>query len=231
MKGLLRSPTVQGFLSRLIAAYIELVIATLRWTIETEAPARAALDGPEGLLALFWHGNIVAGIACRPLLRAKLRAVMISLSRDGDFIAQAAERLRIPTIRGSTGRADVRGGAKGGAIAFRKALGVLAEGGVMIMTPDGPRGPREVLQIGPVQMAKASGRPTFMLGLAARPAIRLGSWDRGQVPLPFGRAAVVLVGPLPAPTEASDLEAVRLDWQTRLNAATRRAEGLLGLTP
>ena len=46
---------------------------------------------------------------------------MISLSRDGEFIARAAERLGFPPIRGSTGRGD-RAADKGGAAAFREAL-------------------------------------------------------------------------------------------------------------
>jgi lysophospholipid acyltransferase (LPLAT)-like uncharacterized protein len=232
VKRWLRRPAVQALLGWLIAHYIELVIATLRWRRENEAPARVALDGPEGLIALFWHGRIVPAIACRPILKGKPRTVMISLSPDGEFIALAAERLRIPTIRGSSGRGSPgRGGAanKGGAVAFRQAMQVLASGGVMIMTPDGPRGPNEVMQLGPVQMARASGRPAFLMGLAVRPAIRLGSWDRGRVPLPFGRAALVLAGPLSVDADADDaaLEAARADWEGRLRVAQARAEALL----
>jgi lysophospholipid acyltransferase (LPLAT)-like uncharacterized protein len=228
VKGLLRSPTVQAFLGWLIAAYVEWVIATLRWRYENDGPAREALARPEGLIALFWHGRIVSAIACRPILGDKPRKVMISLSRDGAFIARAAERLRIPTIRGSTGRAEA-GGGKGGAAAFREAVAFVASGGVMIMTPDGPRGPAQVMQMGPVQLARASGREVFLLGLAARPVIRMGSWDRGQAPLPFGRAALVLVGPLAAPIggDAAALEATRADWQARLRTAQLRAEALL----
>lgn len=228
MKGLLRSRAVQVALGWLVAAYIELVIRTLRWTREGDGPARAALAGPEGLIALFWHGRIVPAIACRPILGNKPRRVMISLSRDGEFIAQAAERLRIPTIRGSTGRAD-GGGGKGGAAAFRRALGILASGGVMIMTPDGPRGPRHSMQIGPVHLARASGRPVFLMGLAVGPAIQLGGWDRGRIPLPFGRGAVVLDGPLPPPASADPeaMDAARAFWEARLNSAQARAEALL----
>ena len=227
MKRWLRRPAVQALLGWLIAAYIELCIATLRWRRENEGPARTALDGPEGLIALFWHGRIVPAIACRPILKDKPRTVMISLSPDGEFIALAAERLRIPTIRGSTGRGGKPG--KGGVVAFRQAMEVLASGGGMIMTPHGPRGPNEVMQPGPVQLARASGRPVFMMGLAVRPAIRLGSWDKGRVPLPFGRAALVLEGPLSVAANADEaaLEAAREDWQARLRAAQARAEALL----
>ncbi len=228
MKGFLRSPLVQSALAWLITAYVELTIATLRWRYENDAPARAALAGPDGLIALFWHGRIVPGMSMRPILGDKPRKVMISLSRDGGFIALAAERLRIPTIRGSTGRAD-GGGAKGGAMAFRAALELLNAGGVMILTPDGPRGPDQVMQAGPVQLARASGRPVFMMGLAVSPALRLRSWDQGRLPAPFARAAVVFVGPLTVPRIADEaaIEAARADWQARLRAAQRRAEVLL----
>jgi lysophospholipid acyltransferase (LPLAT)-like uncharacterized protein len=228
VKGLLRSPIVQSVLAWLIAAYVELTIATLRWRYDNDGPPRAALAAPGGLIALFWHGRIVPAMSLRPILGDKPRRVMISLSRDGAFIALAAERLRIPTIRGSTGRAE-GGGTKGGVLAFRAALEVLGGGGVMIMTPDGPRGPDQVMQPGPVQLAKASGRPVFMMGLAVRPALQLRSWDRGRLPAPFARAAVAFEGPLRIAPDADEaaIETARADWQARLRAAQRRAEALL----
>jgi lysophospholipid acyltransferase (LPLAT)-like uncharacterized protein len=227
VKRWLRRPWVQAILGWLIAAYVELVIATLRWRREIAAPARAALEGPDGLIALFWHSRIVPAIACRPILKDKPRTVMISLSPDGEFIALAAERLRIPTIRGSTGRGGKA--TKGGAVALLQAMQVLGAGGVMILTPDGPRGPSEVMQLGPLQMARASGRPAVLMGLAVRPAIRLGSWDRGLVPLPFGRGALVLDGALSIAADADGeaLEAARGVWEANLRAAQARAEALL----
>jgi lysophospholipid acyltransferase (LPLAT)-like uncharacterized protein len=229
VKAILRSPFVQSALAWLVTAYVELTIATLRWRYENDAPARAALAAPDGLIALFWHGRIVPAMSCRPILGDKPRRVMISLSRDGAFIALAAERLRIPTIRGSTGRAEGGGGGKGGAMAFRAALELLNAGGVMILTPDGPRGPDQVMQPGPVQLARASGRAVFMMGLAVSPALQLRSWDRGRLPAPFARAAVVFEGPLTVPRHADEaaIESARADWQARLRAAQARAEALL----
>jgi lysophospholipid acyltransferase (LPLAT)-like uncharacterized protein len=227
MKGLLRSPVVQALLAWLIAVYIETLIVTMRWRFENRDPVDAVMASPQGLIALFWHGRIAQGIACRPLLANKARKVMISLSRDGDFIARAAARLKIPPIRGSA----TRGGGidKGGAKAFREAIGFIRQGGVMIMTPDGPRGPREVLPIGPAQMARLADCPVFLMSLAARPAIRLDSWDEARIPLPFARGCVVLEGPLCLPHRADEtgLEAARADWQARMRAGQARAEAML----
>ena len=60
----------------------------------------------------------------------------------------------------------------------------------------------------------------------ARPSRRLNTWDRTVLPLPFGRGAVVWVGPLFV-GETDDEEAIRRDWQDRLLAADSRAEALI----
>ena len=140
MKGLLRSAWVQAIMARLVWVYIELIIATLRWRTPGAGPATEALASEAGMIALFWHGRIAHAMACRPVLGDKPRTVMISMSKDGAFIADAAIRLKIPTIRGSTGRRGL-GREKGGAAAFRAAMEVIRGGGAMLLTPDGPRGP------------------------------------------------------------------------------------------
>ena len=120
MKRLLRSPFVQGLLALLVASYLRLLLGTLRWRYENKAAADALIDAPDGAIMLFWHGRIVAAMACRPLLKGKPRKAMISLSRDGEFIALAAEQVGFPAIRGSV--------SKGGASALRLAVDALAGG-------------------------------------------------------------------------------------------------------
>ena len=78
MKRLLRARWVQSVLAWLVAAYIETIIATLRWRIEGRANVDAAMASPGGVIALFWHGRIAQGMACRPVLADKPRRVMIS---------------------------------------------------------------------------------------------------------------------------------------------------------
>jgi len=228
VKKLIGAPWVQGLLAWLIAVYEELVIATLRWRRVNFEPAQTAIDADEGLIGLFWHGSIAQAIGCRPLLGAKPRRVMVSHSRDGAFIALAAERLGIPTIRGSAGRAeDVL--AKGGAIAFRAAVKSIAGGAAMLLTPDGPRGPAQVMPAGPIHLARAARAPVFALGLAAAPALALKTWDRARIPLPFARAVLVVAGPFHAPVRMDEaaLETARVAWQNAMNAAQVRAETTL----
>lgn len=230
MKAFLRSEVVQGALAWLLAAYLRFALRTTRWTFENREAADAAVASPDGIIGCFWHSRIPLGPACREVLKAKPRRVLISLSRDGEFIARAMEKLDFPAIRGSAGKKSDPAKAKGGARALLEALKWVRSGGVMAVTPDGPRGPAEVMQPGVAAMARSTGAPVFLFGLAARPAFRLKTWDGTRVPLPFGRGSVVFDGPLYAPREADEaaLEALRLEWQARLSAATRRAEALVG---
>jgi lysophospholipid acyltransferase (LPLAT)-like uncharacterized protein len=228
VKRFFRLGPVQSTLAVVLAAYLNLVTATMRWRLEASADVVAELAKPEGGVVFFWHGRIALAAVSRRLMRGRPMRVMISLSPDGEFIAKAAAMLGFPAIRGSTAR---RPGAigKGGAAAFMEALRFIAAGGGVFITPDGPRGPLEAMQAGPVVLAARAGTRVFLAGLAARPVAKLSSWDKTRVPLPFGRGFAVVDGPLHAPEHAdrAALEAVRADWQARLRALESRAEALL----
>jgi len=226
---LLRSGPAQPVLAYLASLLIGGTLATMRWRFENRAAADAYLKSGGGAVACFWHGRIFHGVVCRRILKNKPTRVLVSLSRDGDFIARTVERLGFPPIRGSAGRPGARL-SKGGAEAFVEAVRFARKGGILAITPDGPRGPAEVLPEGPVQLARIARVPAFFFGLAARPAVKLKTWDRTQIPLPFGRGCVVFDGPLaPPPRDADEaaMEAIRRDWQSRLAAAQERAEAAL----
>jgi lysophospholipid acyltransferase (LPLAT)-like uncharacterized protein len=65
------------------------------------------------------------------------------------------------------------------------------------------------------------------LGFAARPARRLGSWDRFLVPLPFARAAVVF-GPVATVARGGDREIARATVERALREVTAAADRLVG---
>jgi lysophospholipid acyltransferase (LPLAT)-like uncharacterized protein len=212
VKKFVRTPWVQSALAWLVSVYLGATLATMRWRFENRAPADAAVASPTGIVALFWHGRIALAVHCRRVLKQKPRRVLISNS---------------PAIRGST-TTDRRANRRSLG-AFREALRFLDDGGVVAITPDGPRGPAEVMPEGPVMLARARQSPVFLFGLAAHPTLTLKTWDKTQIPLPFSRGCVVFDGPLSAPHDAEPaaIEATRADWEARLNAAQARAEAML----
>lgn len=151
---------------------------------------------------------------------------MISLSPDGEFIAKAMARIGFPAIRGSSRKDSDPAKEKRGAGAVRDTLRWLKDGNGVAITPDGPRGPMEVMKEGPPLLARLSKAPVLLVGLASKPCLRLGSWDQAMIPLPFTRGVIVWDGPLGAGAE-DDLEALRLEWAERLSDVTRRAEAAL----
>lgn len=230
MKAFLRSAAVQNALAAVFAGWLRFCYATIRWRVEGEANARAVWAGGEGAILCFWHAFIAIGPYSWPqgAGRQDMRA-LISRSADGEFIALTMEKIGFPAIRGSSRKGAAPGKNKHGEQAFRDMIKWVKGGGGVAITPDGPRGPAEVMQAGAVTLAKVTGAPVLILGLASRPCVRAGSWDRTLIPLPFSRGVLVWDEPARAGRE-DDVDALVADWTGRLNAVTRRAEALLDAT-
>lgn len=230
MKALIREPRVQAFLGWVLATYLKLVLATVRWRHENLQCVEPTLAGDGPALALFWHGRIPLCLATAPQWWRKNTKALISPSADGEFVAQALDRAGFPAIRGSSAKPGDSEKARAVVAVFREAINWLKGGGVLVVTPDGPRGPNEVIAAGTLQIARRSGAPVFLMGIAARPAL-IGekTWDKVMFAWPFGRGAVVWEGPLTVPADADEAVVAGLvrEWSARLSAATRRAEALV----
>jgi X-X-X-Leu-X-X-Gly heptad repeat protein len=135
-------------------------------------------------------------------------------------------RLGIPAVRGSSSNKDKADKAKGGSQALRDGLKQLKTG-ALALTPDGPRGPARQMAEGLPLLAKLSGAPTLLIGLSCNPAIRLNSWDRGLLPLPFGKGAIVW-DRVDYP-QGEDVAEVAAAWTERLTAVEARADAITGL--
>lgn len=228
MRNLFRHPWVQSALSWMLTGYVNLALETTRWRFEDRAGVDSMVASDQGAIGAFWHGRITMAVVCRRVLKHKPRRVIISASRDGEFTARTVERLGFPSIRGSAAKKG-KDADKGGAAVFRQALRFMRDGGLIAITPDGPRGPNQVMPEGTVIMAQAAKVPVVLFGLAAQPALQFKSWDAARIPLPFGRGCVVFDGPLwpPEATDEASREAARADWQARLIAAQHKAEAIL----
>lgn len=224
----LRIPAVQATLSFILAGWMRFCISTIRWTHENQSVAEEVWDKGGGVLCAFWHSRISLAPASWPQGRAQPAKALISLSADGQFIAKAVALQGFPAIRGSSSNKAKADRDKGGAQALRAGLRQLKEGALAI-TPDGPRGPARQMAEGLPMMAKISKAPTLFIGMSCNPAIRLNSWDRALIPLPFGKGAIVWdVADYP---RGEDLDAVRLDWADRLSTVEARADEITGLEP
>ncbi|MGE5502138.1 MAG: lysophospholipid acyltransferase family protein [Ignavibacteriales bacterium] len=224
----LRVSWVVKALAWVFAAYLRLVYATIRWTREGQEKAEGVWREGGGAILCFWHARIPLALPTWPNdgKRQTIHA-LISYSADGEFIARAVEHIGFPSIRGSSKKKKDPSKNKGGEQAFRDMLRWVKAGNAVAITPDGPRGPAETMEKGTPVLAQITGAPVLFVGLASKPCIRLGTWDRTLVPLPFSKGAMVWDGPLGAARD-EDAEALAAEWARRLSAVTARAEALLG---
>ncbi|MBJ7486345.1 lysophospholipid acyltransferase family protein [Brevundimonas sp.] len=222
----LRNPIIQSVLAHILAGWMQFCFATIRWTHENDALAEAVWADGGGVICAYWHSRIALSPACWPLGRAQPVKGLVSLSPDGQFIATAMALQGIPAVRGSSANKDKADRAKGGTQALRDGLKQLKVAALAV-TPDGPRGPARQMAEGLPLMAKLSGAPVLFIGLSCNPAIRLNSWDRAVLPLPFGKGSIVWdVDRFPA---GADLSEVAAAWSDRLTAVEARADAVTGL--
>ena len=234
MKSLLRSPLIAAALGYVLWAWMSLVAHTVRWTVEGEDAARVAHAGrAPGLIIASWHETILlmpSGwlryFRHWPERRGRA-AMMISLSPDGAAVSEAVEHLDIDVVRGSASNKKKANKDKGGLRAIAEASKRLREGGIVCMTPDGPRGPRRIASAGAITMAQRSGAAVLPYAICAKPISRFGSWDRLIFPLPFARGGIVLGTPIDCPRDGN-VEALQEALQIAMDTATRRAEELAG---
>lgn len=183
--------------------------------MDREEDARRTTREHGGAILVTWHGNSLIPIY---LFRHRDYWTLVSLSRDGDFLAEYFRATGLRIVRGSTGRRGVT--------ATREVLTLLENGGHIAITPDGPRGPAEVVQTGVVYLAQRSGKPLIPAGVSAFPRWNLKSWDRFQIPKPFARARLIYGDPIfIAPDE--NLEAASLRVSEAIRALQVQAEDLV----
>ncbi len=218
---------LQRLLARLAGAYLAFALATTRWTVEGSGHLErfAREDAGQGALIAFWHERLATSGALLALIRrvAARRAVsvVVSRNRDGRLIAAALVRFKVDVLFGSSAK---RGQDKGGAAALRAMLRRLAAGELVAITPDGPRGPARRASPGVAQVAALSGCPVLPFAGALRWRVRLRSWDRLHVPLPFGRGALVCLPPVAVPRDGWREALPGLE--AALEAAMREADRL-----
>lgn len=160
------------------AIALRLLAGTLR--VRREETAVAPLWAARApLIYAMWHGRLLL----LPYLYGHRAAhVLTSRSRDGELVARWIRRYGLDPVRGSSSR--------GGGEALRELTRALRWGREVVVVPDGPRGPREVLKPGVIALARLSGAPIVPLAVGASREWRLRSWDAFRIPRPFSRCVV-----------------------------------------
>jgi lysophospholipid acyltransferase (LPLAT)-like uncharacterized protein len=230
LKTLLGNPVFQYVVGRAIGFYMLFVGVTTRWQRVNQAAIEPFWRGEGKLIGCIWHGRFTLIHKMWKFGRGAPPAKMlISRSREGGLVSWVSRTVGAEVIRGSAAK---RGQQKGGVEATLQMARHLDGGGVIAMTPDGPRGPRMRVKKGAVQLARIAG--ASLMGVTWATSNRIvfqGSWDKFVFPLPFGRGALIWTDPIPVPADADDetMERLRLKLETEMNRIAAEADRIAGI--
>ena len=125
-----------------------------------------------------WHGELLMSPqAYRNIHKKHPASAIISSHFDGALIARTLEFLNIRPLRGST--------RKGAKQVLLQAFKSINSGEEVLITPDGPKGPRHTMSDGAVGIALKSKLPIFVMNFTAENYWQLSSWDKFVIPKPF----------------------------------------------
>lgn len=227
-----KSDFKQDLMAWLIVAYLRFCFATTRWQRVNQEPVEALWDAKDRtpIVLLFWHQRLHMTHVAWPKARAHPMAVLSSLSKSGEVSFKANTRFGHHVIRGSSAKKTDPAKDKRGSQAFRELLRWLRAGNAVAMTPDGPRGPAQVMTEGSLKLAQLSGANIVILAQSTSRFITLKSWDAMRIPLPFSKGVIVWeVLPPPAPADEAEMQILMDEVGARITALTAEADRLLGV--
>jgi len=225
LKRLLRHPRTQAALAWVLGLYLAFAYRTTRWRLEGVEHIAPHLQGAPMIVA-FWHERL----PLMPMLWRMARQqkgsdlggtsvhVLVSQHRDGLFIGDVIRRFDLGTILGSTSR--------GGAASVRTLVARLRAGDFIAITPDGPRGPARQAAAGVAALARLAGVPVLPCAARTTRCLRLNSWDRMLIPLPFARGVVCCAPTVRVPQQ--EWEAALPVIAAGMDAAAAAADRLCG---
>ena len=172
-------------------------------------------DKKSNVILAFWHDQL---LLMAQGYRGPGARILISPSTDGELIARTMACFGHQAIRGSSSR--------DGSKALMGLVRMAREPFDLVITPDGPKGPRHEVKGGVAQLARLTGRPVIPMTFCCSRGHRFASWDRFLLPYPFGRG-VFSFGDAVVYESGEDMELFRQRIQTAMDENLRRAQAHL----
>ncbi len=164
-----------------------------------------------------WHDSLLY-----PLFINRPQSIvgLVGPHRDGDYVSNVLKALKLKAVRGSSSR--------GGATAIVKSMEEIKDQSLVI-TPDGPRGPRREMKPGCAFVASQTGIPVVASAFSCSNAWKFqGSWTDLVIPKPFSRVYAITGTPIYVPKDASreQLEEITQQIQAEMDRIDKVAIAL-----
>ena len=179
-KKILKNIIVQNILGLVTFIYIFFVKLTSSIKFENESIPKKYWTNDKPFILAFWHSHLMMiGFSWKPKKRINILA---SGHSDGRFGAIVGNYFKLNNIPISL---------KNKSLSLRPIFKLLNDGKYIGITPDGPRGPKEMVNEGIIRIAKKTNTPIIPLGFWSSKNIQLKSWDSFLITLPFSKCSFV----------------------------------------
>ncbi|MFK7753846.1 MAG: lysophospholipid acyltransferase family protein [Sedimentitalea sp.] len=216
------SPRVNRAVEGFFAAYLRFAVRTSRWERHGFDAMDDVLRSGEPVIFTLWHQRLIMAPYMFDTSLGKFCS-LTSSARAGRMVGQVLARFGFDTVPMSSHKRHVA--------LSREVLRRVGDGFTLGIAVDGPRGPARVASTVPLVWARSTGKPVFVLSFSARRVIRLPTWDRAMLPLPFTRGVLICARwdmDVPRKMDASEVENLRLDLEAALDVVTDESDAQTG---
>ena len=195
---------------------IRLISMTYRIIVINPEIEKSIFARGEVPVYISWHQRFFPGITF--FAQRHHISIMISKSKDGDYISKIVHILGWTPVRGSS--------TKGGKEALDELKRRAQEGCTIGHIIDGPKGPFGVVKPGLLVIAQHSGMPILPAIVSSEKRWVFNSWDKFMVPKPFSRVIIMFDKEtyIPSDIDSDEFERLRLSIQERLYELYREAD-------
>jgi len=166
------------FLTLVVFCLLSLYTKTLKVQFENAEKVRKHLENDGRIIIASWHQRFFGGFFLPQIFKWS-PCIMISQSRDGDFIAKVVRHIGWIPIRGSSSR--------GGKHALRAMIQGVTEHRIGGHIVDGPTGPPRIIKAGLISLA-GNANALICPGIVSYEKFWTAkSWDHFMIPKPFSR--------------------------------------------
>ena len=187
-KKILKNFIIQNFLGLITATYIFIVRLTSSIKYENQVVPEKFWKDNQSFILAFWHSQLMM-ISYAWKSKKKIN-ILASGHSDGRFGAIVGKYFNLKNIQVSN---------KNKIVSLKPIFKILKNNNYIGITPDGPRGPKEMVSEGIIKIAITSGVPIIPVSFWSSSNIKLNSWDSFLITLPFSKCSFVWGEPLVVP--------------------------------
>ncbi len=182
-------------LSSFVLDLLLIYLRTCRIFVEGSEIVEELINKKSRVIATTWHCGIIGGFCFllkHPSNLSSYCIAMVSVSKDGQIANDIMVKAGFKTVRGSSGR----GGIRAASVLIKHLNAIEDMPACAIVVADGSRGPAREVQRGIGFLAKHAKALILPIGVFAKPSIRLPSWDKMILPLPFSKIGISIGSPI-----------------------------------